>query len=103
MTKANLGNLGRLDQISQAIGGLQESACAAQRSHDAMWLELKQMRSELVQIFALKKDVDDMRPHVDDWRRTKQRGVGLLAAASIGGGLLGQGLSTLLEKIGLTP
>ncbi len=94
---------GELNQISQAIGSLQESARAAQRSHDAMWLELKQMRSELVQIFALKKDVDDMKPHVDDWRRTKQRGVGLLAAAGISGGVIGQGLSTLLKKIGVTP
>jgi hypothetical protein len=94
---------GELNQISQAIGSLQESARAAQRSHDAMWLELKQMRSELAPIVALKKDVDDMKPHVEDWRRTKQRGVGMLAAAGIGGGLLGQGLSALFRKIGLTP
>ena len=103
MTKVDIGGAGELNQISQAIGGLQESARAVQRSHDAMWLELKQMRSELLQIFALKKDVDDMKPHVDDWRRTKQRGVGLLVAAGIGGGMLGQGFSALLKKIGLTP
>ena len=94
---------GELNEISRAIGSLQEAARAAQRSHEAIWLELKEMRSELAVVVALKKDVDDMRPHVEDWRRTKQRGVGLLAAAGIGGGLLGQGVATLLRKIGLTP
>jgi hypothetical protein len=103
MTKINYIGAGKLDQISQAIGCLQESARAAQRTHDAIWSELKELRSELAPIVALKKDVDDMRPHVEDWRRTKQRGVGLLAAAGVGGGLLGQGLSALLRKLGLTP
>jgi Protein of unknown function (DUF1515) len=93
---------GDLNAISQAIGGLQESAREAQRSHDAMWSELKQMRGELVEVLALKRDVADMRPHVEDWRRTKQRGIGLLAMAGFGGGMLGQGVSTLLKKLGFT-
>ena len=83
---------GDLNAISQAIGGLQESARQAQRSHDAMWSELKQMRGDLVEVLALKRDVAEMRPHVDDWRRTKQCGIGLLAMAGFGGGMLGQGL-----------
>jgi hypothetical protein len=94
---------GELNQISQAIGGLQESARQAQYSHEALWAELKALRADLTGVLSLKRDINDMKPHVDDWRRTKQRGVGLLAAAGIAGGMLGQGLSTVLKKIGLTP
>lgn len=100
-----------LHEISAAIGRLQGLQEAAERRYGADHQEttdhreemrdgLAEIRNSLKPLLALKERVDRMEPAVDDWRATKQRGIGLIAAAGLGGGGIAAAIPALLKKIG---
>lgn len=101
---------GEINAISNALGRLQESAEAAERSRLAMWGEIKgfrgeqsEMRADLAQVLALKGRVDAMEPHVEDWKQTKQRGIGILAVVGLASGGVGAAVVAWLRKMGVLP
>lgn len=70
---------GEIDPASEAIGEL--------RAQNRAILEtLRAIDSKLAVVPRLMERVEAMWPHVEDYRKLKQRGIGLLMAASIGGG-----------------
>ncbi len=95
---------GELNQISQAIGALQADANAAQRHREAVWQELRTISEKLTVVPQLVADVTAMKPAVEDWKATKQRGLGYLACAGLAGSAitaaLGYATGALLKKMG---
>lgn len=96
---------GDLNGISQAIGGLQEAAKQAQRNHEAVWGALSKMREDLTPVLTLERRITAMEADVDDWRRIKQRGIGVLILAGLAGTALGAGIGNsigaVLRKLGV--
>jgi predicted transcriptional regulator len=94
--------MAELDQISNVLGRLQEGAENAERSRQTLYRKVDELggvvhrlavaveRSNTAlaaQALALRGDVDGMKPHVDDWRNTRNRAIGML----VGVGMLGAG------------
>lgn len=91
---------GSLDEISRAIGALQADVGEGIRQREVMSEKLDKISEQLGGLTMIKADVEEMKPHVEDWKRTKQRGIGLLTLAGVGGGTIATGLSSILKKIG---
>lgn len=95
---------GELNQISQAIGALQASETEASRQRSAMWRELRAINEKLPELGQLAADVAEMKPAVEDWKMTKQRGLGYLACAGLAGSAItatiGGGTVALFKKWG---
>lgn len=90
---------GDIDRISVAIGELKAMAAEEAKQRRAVWKTLNGMSASLYALAArlppLESKVMAMEPHVEDWKRTKQRGIGVLFAA----GAAGAGLTELLRRL----
>jgi hypothetical protein len=78
-----------LDDISRAIGALQEAADTASREREKLFDKLEQIAERLAPLPAL---VDRVRNHdqqLEELQTAKNRGIGWLAGAAAGGGGLG--------------
>lgn len=92
---------GSLNDISLAIGALRADNSTGKRDRAAMLRAMHEMNKKLEPLPQLVKDVADMKLAVDDWKKTKQRGIGYLAAAGIAGGGASHGITWFLKKLGL--
>ena len=87
-----------INELQRLVGGLVQANRNAEsqrrtmfEKHDQTMAELRQFGQELLALRhehnALRHDVEEMTPHVADYRKMKQRGIGMLAAvAALAGG-----------------
>lgn len=84
--------------LGQLVAGQKETA----RKIDAMFEKLDGMDERVVKnegaLGVVKSDVDSMKPYIEDYKKNKQRGLGLMAGIGVGGGGAGAGVATLLSK-----
>lgn len=74
------------EDVRQLLGKLEAHADESRRQWGELWKVFNnRIAPALEQVNANKRDIDDMKPHVDDWRKWKNRGIGLLAASGLGG------------------
>lgn len=92
---------GELNEISVAIGQLQADSATAKLQHERTLRKLEEIGESIAKLANLADDVAEMKPAVEDWTRTKQRGLGIIAGAGIAGAGASQGLPWLLKKLGL--
>ena len=86
-----------LDQISAAIGRLQEAQENAERQRERMFEKLDSIAVQTAELPALARRIGEMEPHVEDYKRLKQRGVGVLGLIAVAGSLLGAWVRELWE------
>ena len=67
---------GEIDGLSQAIGRLQAQADQGQRERRRLFEKLDEIHDDLVALKVIKTDVDEMKPHVEHYRRRRQREIG---------------------------
>lgn len=87
-----------LDQISAAIGRLQEAQANAARQRERMFEKLDGIAAQTAEIPALARRIGEIEPHVEDYKRLKQRGVGILGLIAMGGSLLGAWIRELWDR-----
>jgi hypothetical protein len=91
---------GELDQISRAIGALEAKVDEGARQRDLINRKLDAVLAGQAELRGLAGEVAALKPHVEDWKRVKQRGLGYLAGAGIGGAGLATGFHAVLKKWG---
>jgi chromosome segregation ATPase len=87
-----------LDQISAAIGRLQEAQESAERQRARIFEQLARIAEQTSEIPGLANRIEAMEPHVEDYRRLKQRGIGVLGVIAVGGSLLGAWFRELWDR-----
>lgn len=102
--------MGDLDEISLTLGKLLNGQEEAVRKQEAIFRNIDEIKGAMSEIkgsvatvtaghTALKVDVDEnVKPHIEDFKKTKQRGIGLMAGVGLGGGASGATIATLLGK-----
>lgn len=102
---------GEINYISKTLGALEAgnaemlrrlAASDGETVRHREWItgRLEEIGKKLASAEQLRKDVDDMKPAVDDWRAMKQRGIGVIAAAGIAGGGIAVAIGMLAKKLG---
>jgi len=89
--------MANLDEMSRAIGALQAGMEIAREQHVKLDATLHDMNDKLDLLMPVIKDVAEMKPHVDDYKRLKQRGIGILAGVGLVGGSLGSAITGWLK------
>lgn len=89
---------GQIDQISAAIGALQADARTARDEHTQTANTLKNITEKLDLLLPVVKDVAEMKPHIEDYKRLKQRGLGIIAGVGLTGGGFGAALTHWLGR-----
>lgn len=97
------------DEISRAIGALQNSAETTAQQTAAMWKRLDEIKSLIIQqgaahssavaeTAALKKHInEDIMPTIREMNALKQRGIGMLATVGLVAGTLGLLISRVFD------
>ena len=92
-----------LDKISQAIGALQADSRTAGDQRDKIFEKLDEIGRVVAetagQLPALTERLEKIEPHVEDYKRVKNRGIGIIGAAAFGAAALTQLAKALQEKI----
>ena len=78
-----------IDDISEKIGELTTAVEMLRSQTEEQWDILKGISELTAKIDAVQEDVDEMKPYVDDYRKLKQRGIGVLGVVGLMGGGLG--------------
>ena len=81
-----------LDQISTAIGRLQQAQESQIRQNDAIWNELKDISDALDVVHSNRDRLDRIEPLVDDITKIKNKGLGMLAALVFISAIIGASL-----------
>lgn len=91
-----------INQVSLMLGQLVAGQKETDRKLDAMFNKLDGMDDRVIKnegvIATVRSDVESMKPHVEDYKNNKQRGLGLMAGIGLGGGAGGATLATYLSK-----
>lgn len=90
---------GELHSISEAIGELRAEARSAREARKIVYEKLEELSALAHEIKALRVEVADLKPHVDDWRKTRNRAVGALLGVTMLGVGSGAAASPLLVKL----
>lgn len=83
-----------LIEISNKLGSLQAEQISSRRDHERTLQKLDELAEQLAPLASLIKTVDEMKPHVEDWYKMKQRGLGILAVIGLMGGAVGSSLTS---------
>lgn len=78
-----------IDQVSEKIGELTTAVEMLRSQTEEQWDSLKGISVLTAKVDAVQEDVADMKPYVDDYRKLKQRGIGVLGVVGLMGGGLG--------------
>lgn len=99
-----------LDEISLTLGKLLNGQEEAVRKQEAIFKRIEDINGAMSEVkgsvatvtashTALKADVEEnLKPHIEDYKRNKARGIGILAGLGIGGGMGGATLANYLGK-----
>lgn len=100
-----------LDEISLTLGKLLNGQEEAVRRLDGVFRNIDEIKSAMSEVkgsvatvtaghTSLKTDVEtNIKPHIEDYKNNKQRGLGLMAGVGLGGGAGGAGLFAVLSKL----
>lgn len=88
-----------LDQISAAIGKLQGAQEAQIRHNAAVWIELHNINDKLSCLPNLVDRVGDIEPQIEDFKRLKHWGLGLIAGLSFVSALAAANLKFISRTI----
>lgn len=83
-----------IEQVSSAIGELRAEARNATDQRAMLGRKLDDIAKKLEVLPALAEKVQDHETHIEDYKRLKQRGFGILAGVSLGSA----GLSALISN-----
>ena len=72
-----------IDDTSQMLGELISSVRTLNKSTNDIWEKLDEIEKALVTVSANEKAIAEMKPHVDEFRILKQRGLGVLGMIHI--------------------
>lgn len=99
-----------LDEISLTLGKLLNGQEEAVRKQEAIFRNIDEIKSSMSEVkgsvatvtaghTALKTDVDEnLKPHIEDYKKNKQRGLGIMAGLGIGGGAGGATIANYVAK-----
>lgn len=102
--------MANLDEISLTLGKLLNGQEEAVRKQEAIFRNIDEIKGSMSEIKgsvatvtsghnSLKFEVDEnIKPHIEDYKNSKQRGIGILAGVGIGGGASGATIATYLGK-----
>ena len=76
---------GQLDEISQAIGRLQSESEERRRAHEKSHALLEVISRRIEPLHTLPERVEKLEETAQDYRRTKNKAIGLVAGISAGG------------------
>ena len=100
-----------LDEISLTLGKLLQAQQDHAKKTEGLFRvteEIKEGQAEVKGSVAtltaahnaLKKEIDDdIKPQVEDYKKNKQRGIGILAALGVGSGGVGAALASIIPKL----
>lgn len=90
----------RMIELSRTIGNIETDVKHTRRSVDVIETKVDHLTETSIRneesLKAAQKKIDIMHPHVEDYRKLKQRGIGILTAASMFFGAVGAFLSKVI-------
>lgn len=95
--------MNELSEIQRTLGRIESRQEAADNERTGMHALLQAFDYKLDCLPLLKDRMDKMEPHVEDWKRMKQRGIGIFGAVAVGGGVIGSYVGKLAALIGIVP
>mgnify|MGYP003627752240 CR=1 FL=1 len=87
-----------IDGVSKTLGELVASVQSLTNQTRDQWEKLDEIEKHAAKWESLAEDVADMKPHVDDYKRLKQRGIGMFVILGLLFGGLGAGIVYVFEK-----
>ena len=88
-----------IDDTSQMLGELISSVRTLNKSTNDIWEKLDEIEKALVTVSANERAIAEMKPHVDEFRILKQRGLGVLGMIGLIASSAGAGAVYLVEKL----
>lgn len=88
---------GQLHEISQAIGRLEAAAEEHQRQNLTLFRKLDELHNQVADLAPVVETVKAIKPEVEDWTRTKNKALGVLAVLSA---VMGAAGSWIVEHLG---
>ena len=89
-----------VDELSRMIGQIQADVKHTRKSVDVIETKVDHLTQTSIRNEGSLKDaqkkIDDMHPHVEEFRKLKQRGIGILTALSMVFGAIGAFLSKVI-------
>ena len=86
-----------IDDVSKTLGELVSSVQSLTNQTRDQWEKLEKIEKHAAKWEGVAEDVADMKPHVDDYKRLQQRGVGMFIILGLLFGGLGAG--DVFEKV----
>ena len=83
---------GELHELSAVIGRLQEATEAAQRDRGEILAKLDALQASVSIVPQLKSDLDAMKPEIEQMKRSRWVGLGIIGTLSLTGGGIGSQL-----------
>lgn len=83
---------GQLDEISQAIGHLQSESEERRRAHERSHALLENISRRIEPLHTLPERVEKLEEVAQDYKRTKNKALGVVAGMSLGGTAIGQAI-----------
>ena len=88
-----------IDDVSKTLGELVASVRTLTNQTSDQWEKLEEIERHAARGEGVAEDVADMKPHVDDYKRLKQRGIGMFIILGLLFGGLGAGVVYVFEKV----
>jgi amino acid permease len=88
-----------LDEVSKTLGELVAGVESLRNQTKDQWEDLEEIKKLVGEVHEIREDVAAMKPHVEDYRRLKQRGLGVVALLGLMGTGVGVGLTKLIETM----
>lgn len=90
---------GELNDISLAIGRLQEAIEASREDHKKLAARVETMNDKLDILPSLVTRVEKIEPLALDWQKTKNKALGAIAVTGLGGLGVGTGIGPFLRHL----
>ena len=87
---------GDIDELSRMLGEMQSDISHIRKSTDLIDTKVDKAHENVIELKASAKSahkrIDALHPHVEDYKKMKQRGIGMMASISAFMGFLGAAL-----------
>ena len=101
-----LGDIkGQIGEIHGRLGGIERQINDSWEQRRRLYEEVGSVKAAVSELPLIKREIEsiqktidkDIRPHIEDYRRLKNRGLGIVSAVGILGGAAGFGFDKLLH------